>query len=380
MWTAYKAANIVRKRKMTMNNKLQLVFCFLLTSLLTSCVTLDSLCEPDEVNDKIRYYYEKADTAFQSEKFNKAATYYEKTINIILDSAEKTIVDKTFCLESMREDVDIASKAKSNWKLYYYKGILATGILYDYKNFTYKRNTYTRKDINTAKDYFKKSIDIENNYQSHIALFFIGPDDEINIAQEVAKSLNYMNVVGNIYLGLGKAAEVKEDFEKAYQYFSEADKILNTSESRELLLTLLDERQLSEEAKRLGYKTLKDFKIYIERTSYKNFYRYLNIGNNPYGNSYIPFEKGDIILVPKNLLIIIDFNVTNNEYIYLISGIGMNILSTCSYLVTEKEIESIYIPDAGNVITSPLKISCIGESSFIQNCKTKMCYSFKLIE
>ena len=325
-------------------------------------------------------YYNVGCKALKKGKIEKAENNFLEAINISIRKVKNAfIINKSnFSTATFEYDVKQASEAeaKNDWRVYYYKGLLEANMIFDYKT-----NSYVEVEINNASkelsiSTLKKSISLYDNYQSRIALSFLGIEGEKNKAIQLAKNIGSNEAAGNIEYSIGIFYERKNDFEEALVHYKNSLEYLWKSETNEKIKNLNKKIELASELKEQGitYQEYERKQSRIAtRRSWKNLENFL-LGN--YYASHIPPEKGDKISVPQSRISLADVDVVDGHYSYLFTAYGDSVISKYAYIVTKTPLRTYYL----NLVREPLVIQCEGTASYKHGVSVVDTYVFSLVE
>lgn len=335
-------------------------------------------------------YYNAGCKALKKGKIEKAENNFLEAINIRLEKEIKMHrVD--FSTQSCTYDIKQAKETdpKNDWRVYYYKGLLESNLIYDYRSFLLVPDEKGASSFieNASKELaietLKKSISLHDNYQSHILLVFLDIEGEHIKALQLAKNMGYKEVAGNIEYGIGFAFESKEDFEEAlvhyrnsleYSWQAGTDKKIKSI--IELMSKLKEQGITYQEYKRRKQEDEKRQREIATRRTWENLRKFLWYGGYA---SHIPIEKGDRILVPQYLMSIVDVDVVNGNYSYLFTSTGISEISQYAYIITKRQLASVR-NGAANLVIEPLVIQCEGTASYRRGVSVVNTYVFSLVE
>lgn len=266
-------------------------------------------------------------------------------------------------------------------------------------------------DLKKSQEYLQLSMQLNDNWEAHYKIFrqrmldetgFTGgyyDEDKIPInARRMWIIDKNVNRVPDILLELDKAIDLAEKkdkaqliYEKANIYFYSfrqydkakeeyikcADLNYNTSFVNKQIFINCDKQKNNDLlyqkcASLLKLNNIDDYLFWKSRTNYNNLYRYLNIGSR--NESY---KQNDLILMPAQLLSIVDVTYQNGNYIYLVTSYGINPLSKYCKIVSPIQIN--YISYYENLITDSLLLRYIGEDAYKNNGSIISCDVFQNI-
>lgn len=328
-------------------------------------------------------YYKEGCKALGKGKIEKAENKFIEAINISIRTTKSMFIMNSpdFSTATFEYDVKQASMAepKNDWRVYYYKGLLEANMIFDYKINMYVGGRIYNVSKELSISTLKKSISLYDNYQSHIALSFLGIEGEKNKAIQLARNIGCNEAAGNIEYGIGIFYEKKNDFEKALVHYKNSLEYLWKSETNEKIKKLSKFIETMPKLKEQGITYQEYEKQQNEKTarqSWENLRKFLWYGGYA---SHIPIEKGDRILVPQYLMSIVDVDVVNGNYSYLFSSTGISEISQYAYIITKRQLASVR-NGAANLVTEPLVIQCEGTASYRRGVSVVNTYVFSLVE
>ncbi len=264
-----------------------------------------------------------------------------------------------------------------------------------------------REDNQKAQEYLEKALSFENNWQSHYTIFkntiyeeagYTGfnidnasfenlmiwglsknynkvPDllYELDAAIDIAEGTDKYNLINekaNIYVCLGKFDEAKKEYTRNKNFTSDWSYLNRQLSNCEIFKHNYAIYQQC--ASVLGLINAKQYLIWKRRNNSDALYRYLNIGSSPE-----QYEENDFILMPAQKLALIDVDTERNNYVYLVSGQGVNQLSQYCKIISPVQINTIYFHEYLN--SEPLILQFVKKDAYQNGVQVKECDLFRNI-